>query len=325
VSIRTIAATLILLAWPVAAAELDDAGSLIDAGNYDEARQILDQTVQDPAQKAQSLVLLTRIYNRLEDYEQGMRTGKQAVKLLPDSSVAHYEYAVAVRTKLSKVSKMKAMFSLGTYKKELQRALELEPNNLEARQEEIGFLSNAPGFAGGDKAKAAERIAELKALDWRSGMIMQSELQQAQGDRPGMIETHEQILEKHPEEDGIRLTLAVMYQNEERWVDADAQLVVLRDTERPELARSALYQRARCRVMGEFEQDEAVSFLEQFIEETPADSKGRPTTADAFWRMGLAQEQLGERDAALTSYQRALALQPEHEEAQKALKVLKAS
>lgn len=324
-NMKAITATLILLACPVLAAELDEAGSLIEAGRYDEARQILERTVKDPAQEAQSLVLLTRISNRLEDYEQGMRSGKQAVKLLPESSVAHYEYAVALRTKLSKVSKVKAMFSLGTYKQELQRARELDPNNLAAREEEIGFLSNAPGFAGGDKARAAELIEELKALDWRRGMLMQSELQQVQGDRAGMIATHERILEKHPDDDGIRLALAVLYQNEERWADADAQLVLLLDAERPGLARVAQYQRARTRILGEYEQDEAVRILERFIEEVPAGFDGRPGKADAFWRMGNAQEQLGKRDDARRSYERALALQPEHEDARKALKALKAS
>jgi len=167
----------LLLSGPVLAGQLDEARELIDGGQHDEARAILERTVKNTELERRSLVLLTRLSNAVEDYDSGISYGKRAVKLSPDNADAHLQYAVALRTKMSKVSKVKAMFSIGTYKKELRTALELDPDDPESRNEEIGFLVTAPGFAGGDVDLAWQRALELEKLDWRGGLRWQAEIQ----------------------------------------------------------------------------------------------------------------------------------------------------
>ena len=178
-----------LVCAPAFAATLDEARGLIDSGDYDQARTILERSVEDPASKPTALTLLTLLNNRTEDYEEGIRYGKQAVKVSPDSAEAHFQYAVALRIKMSKVSKVKAMFSLGTYKSELKQALELEPDHTEARNEQIGFLVNAPGVAGGDLDQAWQRALELEKLDWRDGLRWQAVIQFKKEDVEGGLAT----------------------------------------------------------------------------------------------------------------------------------------
>ena len=104
----------LIVAWtPVAAGALDPAGKLVEEGKYEEAKRILEVAVDDPAAEADRLLLLTRVCNELEDFACGIRYGEQAVQASPDNGVAHYLYAQALRIKMSKVSKVKAMFSLG--------------------------------------------------------------------------------------------------------------------------------------------------------------------------------------------------------------------
>ena len=318
---RRILIVSMLLCAPVFAAPLDEARALIDGGSYDEARTILERSVEDTKLKPQSLILLTRLSNELEDYDSGIRYGKQAVKLSPDSADAHFQYAVALRTKISKVSKVKAMFSLGTYKKELRTARELAPDDPDARNEEIGFLVTAPGVAGGDIDLAWQRALELEKLDWRGGLRWQAEIQFKKKDDEAGVATLREMLEKDPQSSGPRFRLAYWYQSHERYDEADHEFEILQADDVPRISMNALYQRGRTRVLGDYEQQQAVEFLQKYVETLPADPEGLPGNESAYWRIGNAYEQSGRNDDARRAYQRSLAIK-ETEQARKSLKAL---
>lgn len=318
---RTLVILTCLVCAPAVGATLDEARGLIDSGDYDQARTILERSVDDPAQKPAALTLLTLLNNRTGDYDAGIRYGKQAIKASPDSADAHFQYAVAIRTKISNVSKVKAMFSLGTYKKELMRARELDPDDPEARNEEIGFLVTAPGIAGGDLDLAWERALELEKIDWQDGLRWQSEIQFKKEDVEGSLATSRRILEKDPEDFGTRFQLAYRYQSLERFEEADREFTILQSAGDERIAMNALYQRARTRVLGSYEQEQAVGFLQTYLETFPAKPAGLPGKESAYWRMGNAYEQLGRADEARKAYERSLEIQ-ENDAARGALKSL---
>jgi hypothetical protein len=144
------------------------------------------------------MLLLTRACNAEDDWRQGVEYGTRAVALLPDSADAHYAYAVALRQKLSSINFVRAIFGAGAYKRELYRALELDPDHIDARAEEIGFLIRAPGIVGGDKDEAQRRIVELRALDPRSGSLAAADVLA----RAGVTEQAVEILESYLAEFG---------------------------------------------------------------------------------------------------------------------------
>ena len=111
--IRLVLALLIMTTSGLAG-QLDEIRLLIGDGNLAKARQLLEQTLDDPGLEGQALVMLTEICNAEEDFESGIEYGKKAVKVLPESADAHYQYAVALRIKMSEVSKVKAMFALSS-------------------------------------------------------------------------------------------------------------------------------------------------------------------------------------------------------------------
>jgi tetratricopeptide (TPR) repeat protein len=318
---RRILIASLLLCAPAYAAPLDEARVLIDEGSYEEARTILERSVEDPALESHALILLTRLNNDLEDYESGIRYGKQSVKLAPDNAQAHFQYAVALRTKMSKVSKVRAMFSIGAYKKELRAALDLAPDDPDARNEEIGFLVTAPGAVGGDLDLAWERALELEKLDWRHGLRWQSEIQfMKKQDEAGVATLHE-MLERDPSGSGTRFRLAYWYQSHERYEEADHEFEILQADDVPRISMNALYQRARTRVLGGYEQERAVEILQTFLETLPDEPAGIPGRESAYWRMGNAYEQLGRNDDARRAYERSLSIK-ETDSARKSLKSL---
>jgi tetratricopeptide (TPR) repeat protein len=304
---------------------LDDARKLIDAGDHTAARRLLEHAISNPAHEAAGLVLLTTSCNALSDYEAGIRYGKRAVGLLPESSEAHFQYAQALRIKMSSVSKMKAMFSLGPYKKTLKRAIELDPRNVEARREEIGFLTHAPGMAGGDKQKARERIDELMRLDWRAALLARAELEAEQEQYDSAVKSYAQVLDKHPDDAEGRYELAFLLQRLERYREADEHFARLAGGSDPYFAFNALYQRGRSRIFGEYEAEQAAQFLQRFIETCADDIRGVPSKSNAYWRLGNAYEMLERTGDARRAYERAVALDGSNDQAKKALKALPSS
>ena len=79
----------------------------------------------------------------------------------------------------------------------------------------------------------------------------------------------------------------------------------------------SLYQSARSRILGEFDQEAAIEQLDRYIE--LADESSQPTAAAAWWRKGIANEQLGRMKRAVECYETSLKLDPGFELAQEAL------
>jgi CubicO group peptidase (beta-lactamase class C family) len=68
----------------------------------------------------------------------------------------------------------------------------------------------------------------------------------------------------------------------------------------------SLYQAARTRLLGDFDQETAVNLLDRYI--ALAEESSQPSAAAAWWRKGVAYEQLGEVQKAVDCYQKSLEL-----------------
>lgn len=257
------------------------------------------------------------------DVEAGVRHGKEAVEASPTSSNAHFRYAVAVRTKMQRVSTVKAMFLIGTYKQALGRARDLDPRNLDTREEEIGFLAQAPKIAGGDLDRARALAVELAALHPRRGLKVQLEIAAGSGDPARATALFREALAgEDADNPRMRQQLAFHLLRQGQFREADVEFQLLEAAKAPHVATGALYQRARTRILGRYEPDQAIRFLELFLQRVTEDLPGQPSRSHAYWRLGNAHEQLSRMDLARDAYSRALALDPDNQDARKALKSL---
>ncbi len=301
---------------------LERAEELLSRGQLDEAAAVLKAIPAEEATRGRRLIALTRLATARGEHEQAVDYGKQAVAALPTSAEAHFRYAVALREHLSRINRLKAIGIVNTYKSALERALELDPRHVEARAEEIGFLINAPGIAGGSKEKARARIEDLMRLDAQRGTTMQVLLLRSEGDTEGAIKALQEHLARAPGDANNRLLLALTLQEAKRFREADAELEPLLAHDNPTTALSAMYQLARSRILGSYDQRRAVTLLTTYLERFPEGVRRLPSRATVHWRLGQAYQQLGELAQAREAFQRALALEPGHQEAAKALKAL---
>jgi len=84
--------------------------------------------------------------------------------------------------------------------------------------------------------------------------------------------------------------------------------------------RAALYYAARARILGEFDLEKAIEYLEQYIQ--MSDQNSQPSAAVAWWRKGVAYEKTKNFKIAILCYQQSLKLNPDLAEARASLKKL---
>ena len=87
---------------------------------------------------------------------------EKAVSLDPRSSEYYDWLGKAYGTQAEKASKLKQPFLAKKTKSAWEKAIALDPDNIEARQDIILYYLAAPGFLGGSKEKARAQALEIK-------------------------------------------------------------------------------------------------------------------------------------------------------------------
>jgi len=112
-----------------------------------------------------------RAYYEGGKYDPAIKEFRAAVKAAPNDSWAHLWLARALGRRIEKINPIRAAFGVGEVRGEFERAVQLDPNNVEARSDLMEFYLEAPGVFGGgiDKARAqAEAIAKLNTAEGHS-------------------------------------------------------------------------------------------------------------------------------------------------------------
>lgn len=286
--------------------------------NPGEAEKALLKVVSDKEKEAMASLLLCRLYTNQNDYKKALPYGEQASKLLPDNSDAQYYYAVAIRQKMTN-NTMFAMGNTGKYKKLLDRAIELDKENIPAYEEQFGFFMNAPSIAGGSKEKAESLANELLEINREKGLAMLYRVYQNKKIYDKQLATADELLTMAPDNRQYLFFKGYALQNASKHQEAVEFFENAYKKDPNDLA--ALYQMARSRILGEFDLDRAVSILDEYIEK--ADERSQPSAAAAHWRAGNAYEKMNKLPEARKRYEASLELDPRFPESKQALKKLK--
>ena len=147
---------------PNAAAQ-GDADKLLADEHYLRAEPIVRAAVQRNANDAHALSNLSVVDWAFNRFDASIADAEKAVAAAPNSAEAHSKLADALGAKLqSGDAGTMAKISLAhRFRKEIDRTLELDPNDLDALQDLAQFYWHAPSMVGGDKAKATQTADKL--------------------------------------------------------------------------------------------------------------------------------------------------------------------
>ena len=192
-----------------------------------------------------------------------------------------------------------------------ERALALDPTLHGARVALVQYHLQAPAIIGGDPAVAKAQQRELARRDPPRGHWARALIAASEGDVDTATEAYLAAWKARPEEKTYRFAAGLALHEAQRWDEAHALFAtwVAEDS----AYGPAQYQLGRTAALsGRFPED-GIDALKRFL--AMPSVEGQPQPQHAWWRLGQIHARAGDALAARAAFEKALALDPELEEA----------
>ena len=104
-----------------------------------------------------------------EQYQTALSQIEQAVALVPGNSSYHHLLGKCYGRLAKQANPLTALSLAKKTRKALEKAVELDGNNVDALQDLMKYYQQAPGFLGGSKDKAAKIQERLETIETAPG------------------------------------------------------------------------------------------------------------------------------------------------------------
>ena len=216
---RLIAAAMVCCASHVAlgAAALDEAANAFDALELDHALDLIERYEASAGPSPRALYLRSRIATIRGQTQQARQLAGRCTRSHPQHAVC-YEAAgeAALIQLIVDGGVLKKIGAARGARKSLEKAVELDPDNLRARVLLVRFYSLAPWLLGGSKAKARRQVDACRTRDPAWGEEAQALYDLAQGDAAKAAEGFAAAVDLRPKDRDPALFLARAYVADER-------------------------------------------------------------------------------------------------------------
>ena len=261
---------------------------------------------------------LGRIHLQEGDVDDAIERLRVAAETESQSSLFVLWLGEAYVQKIDEVGMLKKLGVAKNARTSYERAVELAPLDYEAREALVGYYLNAPAIAGGSREKAMEQAMEMVQRDPVKGHRLLGRVHIEEEDWEVAAREYRAALDAGDESPATYYWLGFALQQAE---DYDAafeafEKAIAADPQDP----SAYYQLGRTAAFSGRNLDRAAQCLNQYLE--LPQKRGSPAAEHAHWRLGMIYELQEKNDQAAAEYRKALEIDPQHEEAKKALKSL---
>jgi len=236
---------------------------------FAEAKTLLAPQVNNKTKDAFLLAALGRSELALGEVEQAEKLLARAVKITADNAEYQFWYGRASCDAAQQASMLSALGLAKRCAKAFEAAHQLAPENAEYLQALAKYYAQAPGVAGGDKAKAMALSKTLQQLAPVKGQLLELELllQQDQTEAVAALLAQSPELQSRPEPyflQGVKLAQSRDYTAAmSQFAQASEQEAADIDAERSRLL--ALYQLGRATVLAKTEHQQGISALQRFL------------------------------------------------------------
>jgi hypothetical protein len=150
--------------------------ALADAGHYLQLKTLVEPQVKANPDDAQAVYWFSHAEGALGNFEAALKLSEQAVALDPKNARYHAQLAASCGRLAQSSGLLKQLQYGRRAKKELDAALELDPNSEGALYGLALFYYAAPSMLGGDKQKAQAAAELLTKLNPVRGYLTQAKL-----------------------------------------------------------------------------------------------------------------------------------------------------
>jgi tetratricopeptide (TPR) repeat protein len=264
---------------------LASARALFDAGRFPEAQAAFARLEADEPASGDVHYYLGQLAMERDDADAAVRELEKATVLMPDGARGHNALGDAYGRSAQKAGVL-GKFSLARKcLAEYQRAVALEPNNVDFHESLFGYCVGAPSIVGGGADKAAEEAAIIGKLDAKRGHQAMATLYTMGGKYDLALGELDEILKAAPDD------------------------------------YAALYQVGRVAALSGQHMDRGQASLRRCLA-LPV-PEGAPPHCAAQWRIGTILERKGDLGGARAAYEAALRIDPKFTQASDSLRSLK--
>ncbi len=283
-------------------ASADPTAAMLAAGRVDDAISALQQRIAASADDAEAYHLLCRSYCAYGDVDRAVPACERAVALVPDNSSYHLWLGSALGFQADRASFLSAIALARRTRAELERAVELDGRDIEARCSLAEFYVEAPAFAGGGGDKAKLQAAALATrAPARSHWILGRIAAKKNDTSTAEAELRAAVEGDHSNAAAWR-DLIVLYRHTEQWDRMQSTAAHLADA--GDAGADALLETADALISAGRDLPLAIKLLQQALSSPPVEEA--PAFA-AHQLLGAAFEAQGDREGAVREYRAALA------------------
>lgn len=293
----------------------------IREGKFDEARAAAQARLSKNKNDADAMYWIGRSYHVQDKFGDAGDWFEKAIKVEPNNAVYHLWLGNAKGDEAQNASKLRQPFLAKKVKAEFEKAVELDPTLIDAREGLVGFYSQAPGFMGGSMEKAREQAGEISKLSVYRGQLALARIARQEKDTVAEEKALKGAIAAAPDSIGSYFNLAFLYRNSRRWDDAFATYDQLMKV-RPEEIVAHLGWGAVSALSGKF-LDKGEKELKHFLGIATVEKQGVINVSGGHFRLGQIYEKTNRKDLAKAEYQETLRIRPGHPDARKALDALK--
>lgn len=291
---------------------------LFEAKNYPAAKKYFDSYTKANPNDAKGAYYQGRLFLRDGNYDRAIDWFEKAAKLDDQNSDYHLWLGRAYGVKAQRVGMLKKASAAKNVKKSFERAVELNPGNLDARMGLLQFYQMAPGIMGGSKDQAKQQAEEIHKRNAHQGHLafglihmMKEEYALAEREYQAAIALDSNEMQPY-------YSLGYLYARQKQFDRATELFENLLKTHPDQV--SSYFHLGRIAVMSGKNLDQGEAYLQKYLQTEPSDES--PSFAFAHLLLGHIYKQKENKELAKAEYGKALELNPDFESAKKALKDL---
>jgi len=150
---------------------LDKVQGLIENKDYTESEETLKSALKNDKNDPALLEKLGDVYSHQKRWDDALYYYKKLKNSYPNVANYHYKYGGALGMRALTISKIRALFSINEIKNSFIKAIELEPDHVDAHWALIESYVQIPGVVGGSKQKAIEWANHLQKVSEVDGYL----------------------------------------------------------------------------------------------------------------------------------------------------------
>ncbi len=187
------------------------AEDFIEAGHWKRARALVEPRLRESPNDPLASFLLSQINFAFGHKEAPLDLAEKAVALAPNVAKFHRQLAEALGVKAQRSSLFGQALLVHRFKKEIDAALALDANDVQAQRDLMEYYLLAPGLVGGDR-KQADAVAErIGRIDRAQGLVAQARIAQFEHDLAREESLLRKAVEAAPSQYKVRIALAQFY------------------------------------------------------------------------------------------------------------------